>query len=218
MKFDLVSQITGSGLVKQFVYVPMLTPDEDGVGSENICRHESTGGLDNQGLLDFLDGCIINEKRRVGELESYFTTDSVRAIVYNKDRIFTHADRKAYFAGIDTGLLEDSLILLDPDKGLEEDRNDDGNLLLSEVRDIYNKMSDSSILMFTQKFPYDLYKEYLAMRIAEIKDQIPFSQPVSLDDLDTILFFLTRDDLTLSRLIQILKDYTQKYARKVEAK
>jgi hypothetical protein len=77
-------------------------------------------------------------------------------------------------------------------------------------------MDSGSILMFTQRFPDEMYEEYLNRRTYQIKAQIPGVQPVSLDDLDSIIFFLTRSDATLSQLVQVLKDYTQKYAQKAD--
>jgi hypothetical protein len=217
LKFDLVSQVLASGLVEQLVYVPMLTPDDPALEAEHICRHESTGGGGNTELINFLDFCVVNEKRQVNQLEDYFKTAGRRAKVYAPDQIMTRENRRAYFQGLSKELSAKSLILLDPDSGLEDDDNDPAHLMYSEIRDIYNVIDTDSILMFTQRFPYDMYKEYLAMRTTEIKNQIPFSQPVSLDDLDTIIFFLPRTSQTLYRLVQVLKDYTQKYAQQAKS-
>jgi hypothetical protein len=216
LKFDLVDQILKSGLVGQFVYVPMLTVDEPGKEAENICRHESTGGAGNVALMNFLDFCVVNDRRQVKQLETYFKEAGFQASVYAPEKVLTTENRKAYFEGIAPVYLENSLILIDPDMGLEDDDNNPANLMYSEIRDMYNLMEDDSILMFTQRFPYDMYEEYLGMRTSEIKSQIPLSQPVSIDDLDSIIFFLARNQSTLSRLIQVLTDYTKKYAQKAE--
>jgi hypothetical protein len=65
--------------------------------------------------------------------------------------------------------------------------------------------------MFTQKFPDDMYEEYLNKRTAEIMSNLPFSRPITLDDLDTILFFLTKNRVIQDRFIEILTEYTKKY-------
>jgi hypothetical protein len=213
LKFDLVNQILKSGLVEHLVYVPMLTPDDPGYEAENICRHESSGGSGNTELLNFLDYCVVNDKRQLTQLEDHFRDQGYQASVYSPQQILTRNNRKAYFERAGQILRNKSLVLIDPDKGLEENDNDPANLMYAELRDLYNSLDDDSILMFTQRFPYDMYTEYLGMRTAEIQTQIPFSQPVSLDDLDSIIFFLPRNNVTLSHLVQVLKDYTQKYAR-----
>jgi hypothetical protein len=213
LKFDLVCEIAQGGLVNQFVYVPMLTEDDKQYEAPNICRHEATGGTANDNLLNFLDECIINDKRDIRQLERFFQKCGIKATIYGRDKVFTHEEREAYFNGISKELLIKSLILVDPDKGLEEPNSGAGNLLFAELKKLYEEMDDDSLLMFTQKFPYALYEDYLALRVEQIKDQLAGSQPISLDDLDSILFFLTRNQTLQSRLIQVLQDYTRKYAK-----
>jgi hypothetical protein len=212
LKFDLVCQIAKTGMVDQFTYIPMLTENEERKEEPQFCRHEATGGGGNVELTEFLDRCIINEKRDIGQLEEFFLKCGIKTTVYEKDKLFTITGRKNYFDNIRKGMLTKSLILADPDKGLEEEFNGPGNLLFSELKDLYDRMDDGSCLMFTQRFADDMYEEYLEMRCADIQDQIPGSQPISLDDLDTIIFFLTKSEVMQSRLIQFLKEYTMQYA------
>jgi hypothetical protein len=216
LKFDLVQHVLQSKLVDQFLYVPMLTPDDPDYKAENICRHESSGGAANEALLNFLDFCVINEKRQTVQLEKYFQQAGFGAKVYSPDLILTQENRKAYFEDLVADLAPRSLVLLDPDQGLEEVNSKPSNLMYSEIRDIYQSLDEDSILMFTQRFPYEMYEEYLGMRTAEIKDQVPFSQPVSLDDLDSIIFFLPKNTLAINRLVQLLKEYTRQYYQKAE--
>lgn len=214
LKFDLVFQIVKEGLADRFTYIPMLT--EDGVEAEepDVRRCEASGGVKNTALLDFLDKAIVNEKRDVGQLDEFFKENGIEGQVYQKDIFFTHEGRKAYFSGIPQDFLVKSLILVDPDRGLEEDKNGAGNLLYSELASLYERMDDDSFLMFTQRFPYDLYEAYLGMRCAELKDRIPGSRPISIDDLDCIIFFLTKNKYLQGCLVNLLKDYTRQYAKK----
>jgi hypothetical protein len=214
LKFDLVFQIVKEGLADRFTYIPMLTADGAEAPEPEIRRCESSGGVKNAVLVDFLDKAIINEKRNVGQLEEFFADNGIDAHIYTKDVFFTHEARKSYFSGIHGDWLAKSLILVDPDRGLEEDQNGAGNLLYSELASLYERMDDDSYLMFTQRFPYDLYEAYLGMRTAELKDRIPGSRPVSIDDLDTIIFFLTKNKYLQGCLLNLLKDYTQQYAKK----
>jgi hypothetical protein len=214
LKFDLVCKIVQGGMVNQFVYIPMLTENNPQLETPNICRHGATGGAGNKELMDFLDECIINEKRKISQLERFFAECGIKATIYGEDAFFTHEGRKAYFDGIGNNLMTGSLILIDPDKGLEEKENGAETILFSELRSLYERMDDGSLLMFTQRFPYDLYREYLGMRTAEIKDCLPGSQPISLDYLDSIIFFLAKNQLLQDRLLQMLREYTRQYARK----
>jgi hypothetical protein len=214
LKFDLVFQIVKEGLADRFSYIPMLTEDVAEADGPDVRRCEASGGVRNAALVDLLDKSIINQKREIGQLDEFFKGNGIEANIYQKDVYFTHEGRKSYFSGIPRVWLTRSLILVDPDRGLEEDSNGAGNLLYSELAALYERMDDDSYLMFTQRFPYDLYEAYLGMRCAELKDRIPGSQPVSIDDLDSIIFFLTRNKFLQGRLVNLLKDYTQQYAKK----
>jgi len=218
LKFDLVTEVLKSGLAEHFLYVPMLTPDGQGKETEHICRHESTGGGANAKLMDFLDYCVVNDKRQVSQLENYFNDLGYSAQVYAAEKYLTAENRESYFEEINWQIVPRSLVLIDPDMGLEEVADSSSNLKYAEIQDIYNALDDNSILMFTQKFPYEMYTEYLEARIAEIKNQIPSAQPVSLDDLDSIIFFLPKSTEMLDRLVGVLQEYTQKYYQKADAK
>jgi hypothetical protein len=213
LKFDLVDYIMGTELVERFTYVPMLTPDETGIEEPQFCRHEATGGGQNEELVALLDNSVINEKREIGQLDQFFENRGVKFWIYNRDKFFTHAGRQAYFEGLKGELIESALILIDPDKGLEEGQNGDGNLLFSELKDIYERMGEQSLLMFTQRFPYDLRRDYLDIRVEQIKDMIPGVQPISLDDLDTLIFFLAKNQKVQDELLRLLREYTQRYAQ-----
>jgi hypothetical protein len=213
LKIDLVYEILKTRLVYQFIYIPMLTEDAEQKEEPHICRHDAIGGTGNVNLVEFLDKCIVNNKRKIAQLEELFKQAEIRTVVYKKDEFFTQEGRKVYFEGIKKDLLSNSLILVDPDKGLEDNKNDSGNLMYTELRDIYEKIDENSILMFTQSIPQNLYDDYLDMRTAEIKDIIPDCQPISLDDLDTIIFFMTRNKSLQNRLLQFLGEYAKKYAK-----
>ena len=217
LKFDLVHQITGAGLVKQFVYVPMLTENEDRYEEPHICRYEATGGSQNTDLIDFLDKAIINEKRNIGQLEEFFRARGIPITIYAKDTVFKDEDRTAYFDNIDGFLLTMSLVLVDPDEGLEGDTIGAGTLLYSELESLYDRMDQESCLMFTQRIPHGMYAEYVDMINAEIRERIPDSIPISLDDLDSVIFFLTKGPFFQSRLVGLLKDYTRQYAKEIES-
>jgi hypothetical protein len=214
LKFDLVCEIMRAGLEDRFVYVPMLTEDEERKEEPHICRHDAVGGVGNKDLLNFLDECVINEKRNVGQLEGFFQKCGINGSIYGKDEIFVHEDRRSYFMGLSKEQLTRSLILIDPDKGLDDEENDAGNLLYSDLRNLFVRMDEESILMFTQRFPDDMFNEYLGLVTEEIKDQIFGTQPLSLDDQDSMIFFITKSSSILSRLMQLLSNYTRQYAQK----
>jgi hypothetical protein len=217
LKFDLVCQIVNEGLVDSFTYIPMLTENLARGEEPHICRNEAAGGMSNRDLADFLDNAIINEKRDIRQLESFFATNGFKSRIYSPDKLFSHEDRRAYFEGIGQQMLSNALILVDPDRGLKEEGGDEGDLLFDDLINLYERMDDNSYLMFTQRFPDEQRRDFLQTRTAEIRERIPGSTPISLDDLDSIIFFLTRNVFMQGCLVNLLREYTRQYAVRTPA-
>jgi hypothetical protein len=213
LKYDLIYEVFKTCPIGRFTYIPMLTPDVELKEESIVCRHGAIG-TKNIELTELLDRSIINQNRNIGQLEGFLKQSGISYSIYAKNDFFTHEGRNAYFDGIGNELLADSLILIDPDKGIVENGNSSENLMYSELRDIYERMDNHSALMFTQRFPNDLYEAYLSMLTGEIQNTISDANPISVDDLDTIIFFLTKNKRLESRFLALLKEYSERYSVK----
>ncbi len=211
--YDLAYWIQRAGLVNHFTFIPMLTTPDGSSDGGKTDRAGASVGTQHQELVDFLDECIREKKRDIRQLEGFFSEREQRITIYSgKKKYFTHLKRQEYFNGIRIELLLDSLILVSPDNGLEVTRSRERHLLFSEVKDLYRRMSSSSILMLFQHFPRRDHHEYLHQRAEELAEKVCGEMPLSIDDNEAIFFFLTKDEELEQDLAHLLEHYTEEYS------
>lgn len=125
LKYDLWMELADH-LSEQFrlTFVPMLTgPD----GTKQGGKTKYFVGKRRRCLYDFLQSCLCHKRRAITELRHFFVSVAGRAYAYHPYRDgerqnldhFEVERRKEYFAGIPSEWLSDSVVLIDPDTGLE---------------------------------------------------------------------------------------------------
>jgi hypothetical protein len=212
-KYDLVLMIMKAGLVSHFTFVPMLT-EPDGTGHGNSAdRSRASAGSDNAELVGFLDECLREGKKDINEIDAFFRQHGFSMTIYNGgSRYFTHQDRRQYFTGIGDELLSKSLILVDPDNGLEVKRPGEKHILYDEIKDLYDRMDGGSILMVYQYFPRVPRQQYLNTRMEELREKVYGDYPVCISDSEIAFFFLTKDESLEHALIHLVADYAGRYS------
>ena len=138
-------------------------------------------------------------------------THDIKMTIYGKD--FYHRQRREYFEQIGDELLSKSLVFVDPDTGLEVKRPEEKHILYAEVKDLYERMDDSSILMIYQYFPRRPRQQYINTRCEELKEKITGDYPVCIDDDEIVFFFLTKDESLEHSLMHVIKDYAECYSK-----
>jgi len=212
--YDLIWQVMQAGLVEYFIFIPMLTkPDGTGHGRK-MNRSKATGGTQNEELMAFLDECVKNGRRNIKQLENFFAENSIRMTIYHgEDTYFSHQKRREYFGQIRDELLTKSLVFVDPDIGLEVARSREQHVLYKEVKDLYQRMDNGSILMVYQCFPRKPHMEYLNIRMEELKEKVSGDYPLCIDDDEIIFFFLTKDESLEHSLTHVIQDYAGRYSK-----
>jgi len=212
-KYDLVMTIMKAGLVSHFTFLPMLTePDGSGHG-DSANRSRASAGNDDMELVDFLDECLREGKKDINEIDVFFRRHGVSVTIYNGgSRYFTHQGRRQYFAGIGDELLSKSLVLVDPDNGLEVKRSGEKHILYGEVKALYDRMDEGSILMVYQYFPRVPRQQYLNTRMEELREKVSGDYPVCISDNEVAFFFLTKDGSLEHALIHLISDYSGRYS------
>jgi hypothetical protein len=212
--YDLIFQIMRAGLAGHFTFIPMLTPDNDRRHGKKYNRDKARAGNKNVELMAFLDACVHEGRRNIEEVKEFFARYEIEmTIYYGKESHFSLQNRKEYFTQIDDRLLENSLIFVDPDIGLEVRNPGEEHLLYSEVKSLYERMDRSSILMIFQHFPRRARQRYLNMRAEELKEKVLGDYPVCIDDNEAIFFFLTKDRDLENSLITAIGEYTESYSQ-----
>jgi len=169
-KFDLVLELMEHvpGL-SQFVYVAMLTPADDS-DHGHLFKGDADGRSEE--LRAWLAERIEQGERDVNHLAAFFESKAYRYRPFIGH--FTDEGRGAYFARVLEADLRRSVILLDPDNGLETRAMRRGlrskYVLMAEVRDVYERMDPSSVLVVYQHLPHeqrDVFFEQTARRLRQ---------------------------------------------------
>ncbi len=210
--YDLVMEVMRAGLAARFTFIPMLTAPDATRHGDKADRSRARAGFKNLELARFLDRCISQGKRDIKELDGFFKKHGIKMAAYGGEGYFTHRGREAYFAGIGDDLLTKSLILVDPDNGLEVARPSEKHLLYAETKDLYDRMADSSILMLYQFLPRVPHQEYLEARMEALKEGVSGDYPVCIDDDEIAFFFLTKNEELEHSLTHLIADYTERYS------
>lgn len=208
-KHDLVMEIMGAGLARRFVYIPMLTA-ADGSNDGRLNLSGAKVGLKNRELLGFLDGCVREGRRDVGQLAGFYKQRGIDISLFASG--FSHEGRQAYFEQAGKELSPGSLILVDPDIGLEVSRSREKHLLYREAQELYRRMDASSILMLYQHFPRQEHHQYLHRMPRVIMERISGVEPVCIDDDEIIFFILTKDEGLEHSLVHTIGDYAERYS------
>ena len=213
-KYDLVYRVMEADLVNHFTFIPMLTRNEDKKHGQECNRDEAKAGTENEELMSFLDGCVKEGRRYIKQLECFFAQRAVNMTIYcGKDKYFSHERRQEYFERIGDGLLSESLVLVDPDIGLEVKRSREEHILYREVKDLYERMDRASILMIYQHFPRKPRQQYLNTRFEDLKEKITGDWPICVDDNEIIFFFLTKNKSLEESLTEVIGDYAERYSK-----
>ena len=207
--YDLVLHIIQAGLVEHFTFIPMLTSNDNTRHGSKYRRDKAKAGRENKELVSFLDECVMGGRRDIKQLGSFFGKYGIKMKIYGKD--FSHQQRQEYFEQIGGEFLSKSLIFADPDVGLEVKRSGKEHILYAEVKDLYQRMDKSSILMIYQYLPRQPRQGYLNMRCEELKEKVAGDYPVCIDDNEIAFFFLTKDESLEHSLTHLISNYVECY-------
>ncbi len=212
-KYDLAiflsEQLTG---IKRFTFIPMLTANDGGGDGGLIDYSQGAGRPD---LYKFLKDRLKKKQRKILHLQEYFKTNGLQFRYCphgdSLDREFTNKDRDAYFRGIPNRDLKKAVILLDPDNGLEvksaTDRTWHKYIKFEEVKDLYHRMDESSILTLYQHLPHAHRRTFLYGTHGKLQRLLKCPLPYSVSDGTIAFILITKDKDCQKELREALADY-----------
>lgn len=160
---DLMSQLD----LDQLTLIWMLTPD---VGNTHGSRRPK---FDPD--RPALNGFFQREPRpHLWDVKEYFATRGYLCTSYGDrpDTYITQANRTDYFSSIEDSILSDALVFLDPDNGVEPRGGASPlHIRLDELRGLWNRMGDNSVLMIYQHKPRvagDVFWPDVAKRTSQV--------------------------------------------------
>lgn len=211
-KYDLIEKIMRE--FRKFIFVPMLTRNDNRKDGNDRDRNKARAGFKNDGLVESLNkaSALKKEERDFRKIKDYFSNQSMRVEIHDhvdKKDYFEHGSRSVYFDSVAKKPIQETLLFIDPDNGLEIGRSRERHLLYSEVRQIYEKLCDNSAIMIIQFFPREAHSQYIKRRSSELKDIT--SNLALIHDSKIIFFFLTKSAVIKDNLGEILDDYQKVY-------
>jgi hypothetical protein len=217
-KYDLTLELLSRNkIVDHFCYIPMLTANENTSHGGRTNYDRVKAGTKNMELKSFLDRCVRENRRNINELKEFFRAFSIgRKIefaVYRPNEYFCHWERAKYFADIEPDLLCNSLILIDPDVGIEVKSmkgREKGYVTFTEVKSLFSRMDKNSVLAVFQFIPRVERQSYLSKLCRKLKDAV--NAPVIFISDDHIAFFImTKDPVMQKQVVDTINGYSETY-------
>jgi hypothetical protein len=142
-------------------------------------------------------------------IRSYFKKENIIVDILHTNT-FSHENRENYFKQVFATFPVKSLILLDPDTGLEVKNPTQRHLLFEEVKKIYDHMDNYSILMIYQHIPRVIREGYIGKRCNELA-VVTAVRPETITDNEIVFFVMTKNPLIRTRICAVLEEYAEKY-------
>lgn len=217
-KYDLILEILRkSDILNHFTFIPMLTGSDGTSDGMKIDYSKAKAGVRRKELVDFLQRCVRSGRRNIEELKRFFKdselTKELSITIYKKDEHFSHEERGKYFAEIGKKLLSKSLILVDPDTGLEVESMrgmEEKYVKYEEVKSLYDRMARDSVLMIWQFIPRVKRKPYFSKVSKRLKKKVG-NLPIWISDNKVVFFLLTKDPGLRESIGKIVDEYGKFY-------
>src|SRR5579859_2538118 len=165
LKFDLWMELADHLGQCRLTFVPMFTAPD---GTKQGGKRKYAVGERRKCLYDFLQSFCLPEnenKRSITELRQFFASKAGRVYHYQPYRdgekkdcdYFEHERRLDYFTNIPSGWLFNSVVLIDPDTGLETRsrywrKKPERYATFSDIANVAKKSTGNTVLLVVQ-FP-----------------------------------------------------------------
>ncbi len=215
-KYDLIFDvIQKTDSVNRFTFIPMLTKNENTKHGEDRDRDKAKAGINNKDLVGFLNKFDDRSKRDIRQLEPFFKRHNTEITIYKAGEYFSDEQRDSYFNQIAHELPPKSVILVDPDTGLEVNKSGKEHILYCEVKKLYDNMDKHSVLMIFQwisRFvPRVERSKYLRVKSQTLRDKVTKNLSIIVSDGKIAFFFLAKDKSVIKSLSKVIGDYKQSY-------
>ncbi len=210
-KYDLIHHVVKElRHIGSFLFIPMLTRDDGRNDGGKKDYRKAKAGTQNILLVSHLENCLKDGKRNISEIKSYFINNGIDIKIHKEEHFLEHKNRSSYFESMDKKLLLNSLIFLDPDNGLETKNPNEKHVLYSEIKDIYDKMNEKSVIMIYQHFPRVDRQKHIKNLSKKLDDKVG-AAPLFVSDNQIVFFFLTNGKVFRQDLNKVLSTYSKTY-------
>ncbi|MCJ2564030.1 MAG: hypothetical protein LN417_08090 [Candidatus Thermoplasmatota archaeon] len=216
-KYDLVLELLLKTGLRRFTFIPMLTEDDE--TSDGGKTDYTKAGTQRRFLTRFLQDCLRDERRDIRELERLFhdaqQLAGLELSIHGKATYFTHEDRERYFSSIGEEQLTRSIIVVDPDNGLEVKSmrgQKDKYIMYEEVGELYRRMDEESVLIVFQFIPRVERREFFSRIRRRIEREADVDSTVQfVSDNHVVFFMLTKRDAVHRAVEEAVTSYAENY-------
>ncbi len=219
-KYDLViSLMLDYNLSKNFIFVPMLTRDT-GNSHGSITNYKiGKPGTKRPDLVAFLSDCLKRKKRDVNEIIGFFETnlaaEGLSINLYKRGDYFRDSFREDYFNALPLESAKRTIVMLDPDTGLETEtyvRDKDAYLRYDEVKSIYDRLDNNSVLLLFQFIPRVKRLPYIRSLCNRLTHETGTKLPVNYVSDNSVVFFALSKNIRNEKVLRkSLVDYGKRY-------
>jgi hypothetical protein len=218
-KYDLVLELLSKNdFLERFTFIPMLTEDMQNLHGKRTNYGKAKAGTQRRELIEFLRKRIAENRRNIVELEQFFRSvklpRKVDFEIYRKNEFFSHETRARYFREITERLLSRSVILVDPDIGLEvkSTRNREENYITyAEVKHLFSLMDGNSLLVIFQFIPRVERRKYFMQIGRRLKTTLNCQAVLYVSDNQVVFFILTKDPGVQNHVTDTINGYSKTY-------
>jgi hypothetical protein len=218
-KYDLILELLlKNDFLERFTFIPMLTEDTENLHGRRTNYGNARAGTQRKELIKFLRRCIAENRRNIAELEEFFRsvklTRKVDFEIYRKNEFFSHETRAGYFGEISGQLLSRSVILVDPDIGLDVKSMRDREkkyITYAEVGLLFSRMDRNSLLVIFQFIPRVERRKYLIQIGRKLKRTLNCSSVLYVSDNQVVFFILTKDLQVQNHVTNTINEYRKTY-------
>jgi len=151
-KYDLAMHCMEHAGLSRLTFVPMLTPDDGSADGRHVDLGKARAGRENGALVDFLEACTREGRRDIGELDRFVAGTPYQLLTW--DRLLEEDRRLLYWLDLPRGWLEDAVVVVDPDNGMEVPSGRGVKWLrYDELRYLYENLGEGSVLLIFQFIP-----------------------------------------------------------------
>jgi len=151
-KYDLAMHCMQHAGLSRFAFAPMLTPDDGSADGRHVDLGKARAGRDNRALVDFLETCTREGRRDIRELDRFFASTPYKLLTW--DRVIEEDRRLQYWLDLPREWLEDAVVVVDPDNGMEVPSGRGVKWLrYDELRYLYDSLGERSVLLVFQFIP-----------------------------------------------------------------
>jgi hypothetical protein len=210
-KFDIARQLVSNlPALKKIEYAPLWVDEADATPA-SIDRNFA--GDRNDLLKEYLAAAAqAGPDRRPAMLAEYFAKEGVNFDLFTPDANFFADKRDPYFAELAPTRLNGALFLLDPPAGVRIQGFDKRALNLPDLKKIYNRMPDESLLAVFHRKPSG--RSWQNEIIEKNQFLMTFARYVAyVCDSDFCLILFTRSNNIAEAARRTLEEYRNRYSR-----